>query len=248
VTRTEIGGIVNAVEGNTLVVDHVPFIVDRALFPGVESVKAGDRVTLIVQTNSDGSVGVVGFRREPPAESRSNSVSGAGIPVIQVNTVTATSRATAVARPTSSAFVPAAQSSSSPTSGAVQQGQASNTPVPPLSATPQHGNTGRVSPTPETHEEFTSTPPSTRTRIPTPDDVHREPTPTFRPESTNTPRPTETHEPTATPESTRPPQSTEPPRPSPPGPSETREPPETREPTAVPNPEQTRMPAGTPSH
>jgi hypothetical protein len=215
VVRTEVSGIVNAVDGDTLVVDRASFTVDRSLIAALGSVNVGDRVTLSVQTNSDGSVVVVDLRREQRTESSANG-DGKGGAAIPTGAFEATSRPTSVTAATGTAE-PSESSSPAPTS---------------------HPSTGpQASPTPEKLKQFTAIPSSTLTGTPTPDGLRRTPLPINRPDITNTPRPPETrepteiHEPSGTPDAARTRRPTDSPGPS-----------KTPRPTATPTPTVTGTP------
>ena len=256
VVRTEVSGMVSAVEGDTLVVDRVHFAVDRAQFPAVADVVVGDRVRLVVQTNSDGSVAVVEFTREPRVKpgneargdspNQSNSAAGTPPPT-SARSATPTAQRAASATPSAGAAQPATRID--PVSTATPQPSSTQPPSPtreyPKQATSTATGTLSGTPTPsELHHVPTPTsrPDTTYTPMPTirTDTIHT-PTPTFRPDATYTPRPTRTQEPTESPAPTE----TRPPTPTPTA-SRTPQPTETR--TENPTQTQTPTPAATPEH
>lgn len=248
VVRTEVSGTVSAIEGDTLVVDQVPFTVDRTQFPAAPDVIVGDRVWLAVQTNSDGSVVVVEFRQEPRGKPNNNARGGSPV---QSNSPVGTLRP-AIAKSTTA---PAQRAESATPSPAAAQPARQNDPL--STATPAPNATLSASSTAQssaTHEALkqaspiaTDTPSGTPTpselrHVPTPTDrpdATYTPTPTFRPNATYTPRPTQTGEPTETPE---PPDTRRPTASA--WASETPRPTETR--TATPTPTQTPTPTTTP--
>ena len=228
VVRTEVSGTVSAVEGDTLVVDQVRFTVDHTQFPAAADVVPGDRVRLVVQTASDGSVTVVEFRREPREKVYNDALGGSPY---QLNSPDGTLRPSAAKTAT-----PPAQRAQSftPIPPAVQPAAKNylvSTPTPPPpTATPQPSSKP-PSPTRETPKQATTTPTGTPTATATRSELHHVPTPTYRPDGTYTPRPTETREPTETRQPTR---TREP--------NETQAPTRTREPTETPEPTDTRRP------
>jgi hypothetical protein len=221
VMRTEVSGTVSAIEGDTLVVDQVPFAVDRAQFPAVTDVVVGDRVRLVVQTNSDGSVAVVEFTREPSGKPGNDALGGSPA---QSNSAAGTPRPAGARSAT-----PPAQSAASATPGP-GAGQPATRIDPVSTPTPQ------PSPTREDPKQATSTPTGTLSGTPTPSELHHVPTPTFRPETTYTPAPTDGPDTTHTPAPTDRPDATYTPRPT-----------HTLEATESPEPTETRRPTPTPT-
>ena len=173
VVRTEVSGTVSALEGDTLVVDQVPFAVDRTQFPAVADVVVGDRVRLVVQTNSDGSVAVVEFTREPSGKPGNDALGGSPT---QSNSATGTPHPAGARSAT-----PPAQSAASATPGP-GAGQPA-TRIDPVSTRRRLGSARRLCPAPRSRrhtgrdaKQATSTPTGTLSGTPTPSELHHVPT------------------------------------------------------------------------
>ena len=236
VVRTDVSGTVHRIDGDTLIVDTVPFVVDRTRYPDVANVAAGDRVTLEVQTNGDGTVLVVAFRREPRAAS-----GGGAAPAESSLPANGSSPAPTAQRIDSPTPAPTGSSSATPP-------DATLTPTATPSATRVSSSTPRTAPTGDDGHHATATDasggtPAAGRHNPTPQGGSQTPgpRPTFSPEPSDTPRgtprPARTPEPGETPQ----PQGTPPPSGTP-RPRETNRPGGSPQPTDAPRPRETERP------
>ncbi len=216
VTRTTLEGIVQSVTENVLVVSGVTMQLTSNTLGTVSQLQVGARVSVIVQSNADGSLEAISISVIPltptatlPSSTTTNNVSASATPrpTLQPTSAVPPSATSEPTRDVTTTHTADATRTPTATRSDDSTRAPTATQAPQSSRTPETTQTPQPSQTPKPTQEPSQSPQPTQTPKPT-----QEPSQT--PQPTQSPKPTQTQAPTQTPQATQTQKPTQTPEPT----------------------------------